>query len=400
MVGYITQGEIPYGFKNLWQIECSLTDTETGSIPDTSIINILNNGAGQSTAQMKFLYDWNRDLCSVGYANGEKRLGTLSGYSNGAYMFTALMITNVDIALDAKEDKSNKGVAGGYMPLDASGKAPLVYLPAAILGSLVHAGDVDASTATATLTDNGKTILGTSDSTIVLTNDNTPITGYVANQGNYYIVTVAGLFAGLNLLPGDWLLANANAWSMVDNTSSVTGVKGSAETTYRAGNVNISGTDIASSAVSGQTTVDGALTSLSANKMNNPSSPVSFAPVIQGESVAGANQYVTQQGIYVVTGKKIEFALIVEMSLKDTVMAGGVRIPLPIGIDHNYPYSIHINYYAYLTIGAAYNSLYANILSNYVYFTRTGDNMAVNNINTSAISNNTLIALSGWYYKT
>lgn len=134
---------------------------------------------------------------------------------------------------------ADKDIPGGYAGLDSSGKVLLQVLPDSILGQMVHAGDVDASTAVATLTTAGQEQLGTTDTTIVLTNDTAPITGYTANQGNYYLVTVEGTFAAQQFNVGDWLIANASGWGKVDNTDEVTGVKGNAESTYRVGNVNI-----------------------------------------------------------------------------------------------------------------------------------------------------------------
>ena len=71
-----------------------------------------------------------------------------------------------------------------------------------------------------------------SSSSITLTNDTTAITGYVANEGIYYIASSDGSFASLGLKTGDWLLSTGSAWKKIDNTDAVTGVKGNAETDY------------------------------------------------------------------------------------------------------------------------------------------------------------------------
>jgi hypothetical protein len=153
-------------------------------------------------------------------------------------------ISNLQTAMPGKEDKANKGVASGYTPLDDNTKVPLAYLPDSITGQMVHAGEFVPSTAIATLTDAAKDILGTTDDTITLTNDTTPITGYKANQGNYYLASVNGDFASISFEVGDWLVANSTGWAKIDNTDAVTGVKGSAETNYRVGNVNITADNI------------------------------------------------------------------------------------------------------------------------------------------------------------
>ena len=150
------------------------------------------------------------------------------------------LLSAIQAALDKKENTSGKGAAGGYAGLDTSAKIPLNQLPDVILGQMVHAGDVAiGASAVATLTTSGKTILGITSNTITLTNNTAVTTGYRANQGNYFLVTAAGTFAGIALHVGDWLIANETGWGKLDNTDEVTGVKGDAESTYRTGNVNI-----------------------------------------------------------------------------------------------------------------------------------------------------------------
>jgi hypothetical protein len=139
-----------------------------------------------------------------------------------------------------KEDKSNKGVANGYVPTGADNKIPLAYFPEAIMsGQNSLLGNFNASTAVATLTANGKTLLGTTASTITLTNNTAAITGYTSNEVGYYRITTAGTFAGLVLSIGDFLVADDSGWAKQDNTDVMTGVKGDKESSYRTGNVNL-----------------------------------------------------------------------------------------------------------------------------------------------------------------
>jgi len=120
----------------------------------------------------------------------------------------------------------NKGVAGGYAALDQNGQIPLDQINDAILGGLVYGGEFDADTAIATLSTNAQIKLGTTDPTITLTDDTEPMTGYLANEGIYYIVANAGTFGGVAFVPGDWLVANASGWAKIHNTDAVFSVNG------------------------------------------------------------------------------------------------------------------------------------------------------------------------------
>ena len=102
----------------------------------------------------------------------------------------------------------------------------LQYLPDAILGQLVYGGGVNATTAVATLTNNAKAKLGTASATITLTNNTAAITGYIANEGIFYIATTAGTFATISFEVGDWLISTGSSWTKVDNTDAVSSVAG------------------------------------------------------------------------------------------------------------------------------------------------------------------------------
>jgi len=157
-----------------------------------------------------------------------------SGGTWGSITGTLSNQTDLQTALNAKqntlgytaENVANKGASSGYTPLNSSTKIDLVYLPDAILGQVLYGGIVDASTASATLTNNAKAKLGTGLASITLTNDSAAITGYVANEGIYYITTVSGTFAGISFVVGDWLISIGSEWAKVDNTDAVTSVNG------------------------------------------------------------------------------------------------------------------------------------------------------------------------------
>lgn len=96
----------------------------------------------------------------------------------------------------------------------------------------------------ATLSNNAMKKLGVTSTELSITNDTANKTGYVSNEGIYYIATTNFSFADKKYNVGDWLISTGNAWAKIDNTDAVTGVKGSAENTYRTGNINISPTNI------------------------------------------------------------------------------------------------------------------------------------------------------------
>jgi hypothetical protein len=184
-------------------------------------------------------------------ANGDTMTGYLTLFDNptgGLHAATKQYVDGKDTAtnlrIDGKEDKANKGVSNGYASLDSNTKIPLSQLPDAILGQMVHAGEFVPSTAVATLTTNGKTLLNTTSNTITLVAGASGIGGYLQNQGNYYLASSPGTFAGITFAVGDWLVGNAAGWAKIDNTDAVTGVKGNAETNYRIGNINITPANI------------------------------------------------------------------------------------------------------------------------------------------------------------
>jgi len=143
-----------------------------------------------------------------------------------------VVITKSDVGLgnvtnDAQIKRIEMGSAGGVATLGTDSKIPLSQLPDVILGQLVYGGALYTSDAMAFLSTNAKTKLGINSSVIILTNDTSPITGYGANEGIFYIALDDGNFAGLGLKTGDWLLSTGNQWQKVDNTDAVVSVNGS-----------------------------------------------------------------------------------------------------------------------------------------------------------------------------
>ena len=120
--------------------------------------------------------------------------------TNGTYnAITNKIATMSDIPTDYVNVKPN----GVNDLLDDDNKIDTIYLPDVVLGQLVFGGDFNADTDTATLSVSAKAKLGTTSSTIVLTNDNTPITGYGVNEGIFYVTEISGTFAGISFTVGD-----------------------------------------------------------------------------------------------------------------------------------------------------------------------------------------------------
>ena len=120
-----------------------------------------------------------------------------------------------------------------------NGKIPLSQIPDAILGQLIYGGTVNGS-GVVTLSQNAKDKWGITSLTLTSTN-------YSTYEGAFFIASAdatSGVPSTLGLLVGDWVVATASGWGKIDNTDAVTGVKGSAESNYRIGNVNITPANI------------------------------------------------------------------------------------------------------------------------------------------------------------
>ena len=107
----------------------------------------------------------------------------------------------------------NKGQASGYVPLDANSKILETYLPASVIGALKYIGTWDAL------------------------NDTPTLPSATTNNGNYYIVSVAGTYLSVSYGIGDWIVSNGVDYQKIDNTDSVSTVFG------RVGNVLANSTD-------------------------------------------------------------------------------------------------------------------------------------------------------------
>ena len=110
---------------------------------------------------------------------------------------------DIEILLDLKVDKTSVGVPNGVASLDAGGKVPLSQIPDSIIGQVQYMGTWNALT-------------------------NTPTLNFLVpeEKGHYYVVSVAGVFGGIDFQVGDWIISNGTYWEKVDNTDAVTSVFG------------------------------------------------------------------------------------------------------------------------------------------------------------------------------
>ena len=105
-------------------------------------------------------------------------------------------ITELD---SSKLETSLKGANDGLAELDTNGKVPMSQLPDAVTGAVYYKGTWDASGGT-----------------------------YPANpnQGDYYIISVAGTINSVDYNIGDWTVYNGTDWDKIDNTDKVVSVNG------------------------------------------------------------------------------------------------------------------------------------------------------------------------------
>lgn len=124
------------------------------------------------------------------------------------------------------------GAVSGHLLDD--GKINPTFLPDYILGQVMYGGSVNGS-GVCTLTQSFKDKYGVT--TLTLTAQNAS-----SYEGVYFIASddgTSGVPQTLGVVTGDWIISNGTAWTKIDNTDAVTGVKGDAESVYRTGNINI-----------------------------------------------------------------------------------------------------------------------------------------------------------------
>lgn len=268
-----TKTKITYDSKGL---VTSGDDLSASDIPDLTLskitdvtataseLNVLD-GITASTAELNILDGVTASTAEINVLDGITATTTELNYVDGV---TSNIQTQLDSKLDEKPDGTND-------LLDGNNKINTTYIPDVVLGQLLYGGTVTGA-GVATLSTNAKTKLGTSDNSITLTNDTTAITGYVANEGIYYIVSSDGSFASLGILTGDWLISTGSAWQKVDNTDAVTGVKGDAETDYRIGNINITKANIGLGNVDNTSDLDKPVSTATQTAISNVQTQVTY----------------------------------------------------------------------------------------------------------------------------
>jgi hypothetical protein len=149
--------------------------------------------------------------------------------------------TEVNTILNSYQLLSQKAQANGYTPLDSGAKVPLIHLPDSILGQVRYMGTWNANTNTPTLI-------------------NPPAS---TTKGEYYVVSSAGTFAGIEYNIGDWIISNGTSWEKVDNTDAVSTVFG------RLGNILALATDYSGFYVRHDTNSQGLNTTQQGNARTN-----------------------------------------------------------------------------------------------------------------------------------
>ena len=91
--------EIPYGFKNLWIISVSDYNLAEMSFLEANILSVSLNGSAISVAQMKQLYDFNRDGCSLSQPGMGGLYATITGFDKDTskYGFHILVEQNLEM---------------------------------------------------------------------------------------------------------------------------------------------------------------------------------------------------------------------------------------------------------------------------------------------------------------
>ena len=167
-------------------------------IKDTyqSLLKIIDNGNATSTAKEITDGEGNSIGVSVDTSGNVTANGTLQGsiVTDGTTSISDLQAN--------KQETSEKGAASGYAPLDSNSKVPIANIPDSVLGQLEYKGTWDAN------------------------NDSPSLPSASGVKGNYYVVSVAGVYETIDYEVGDWIVSNGTIWEKVDNSDKVSSVNG------------------------------------------------------------------------------------------------------------------------------------------------------------------------------
>lgn len=173
----------------------------------------------------------------------------LTGYATQLWVLSQGFISNL-VSLDittalgyTPENIANKGIANGYVPLNAGTKIDLTYFPDELLGNVKYKGTYN----------NASNLVTSADPTY----NGLPLpVSSVSTEGVYFICTDSFTLGLITYNVGDWIISNGVAgWDKVDNTDSVFSFNS------RLGNIVLLSSDIITAL--GYTPYDGALNPLS-----------------------------------------------------------------------------------------------------------------------------------------
>ena len=94
--------EIPYGFKNLWLVTVSAYDVQAQTFSATDVVSVVMNGCTVTADQMRMLFDYNRDGCSLKLSDATRPGGlfvTITHYDAKARMFSFQTLIEQDLTV-------------------------------------------------------------------------------------------------------------------------------------------------------------------------------------------------------------------------------------------------------------------------------------------------------------
>ena len=91
--------EIPYGFKNLWLVSVSAYDLGARTFLESSILSVTLNGQPVTAEQMKQLYDYNRDACSLSQSGMDAVYVTLNAFDQDTVTYTFTVLVEQDLEI-------------------------------------------------------------------------------------------------------------------------------------------------------------------------------------------------------------------------------------------------------------------------------------------------------------
>lgn len=191
-------------------VEAALTDIGTVA---TNISDILTVAADMTTLLAVGADLTNLDALAADLTNLDSIAANLTEILNASTYASQAASSASNASIWAEGTDAQVSALGGTH----SAKVWTEIIQQIVANTRIFGGTVDASTGLATLTSAAKVKLGTTADTITLTNDTTAITGYAANEGIEYVVTIDGTFAGLDLTEEDLLWSTGTAWHKIES---------------------------------------------------------------------------------------------------------------------------------------------------------------------------------------